>query len=64
MSAQTFDNIEFAFKSDLLDLGTMSLRALRRVDDTTVRAALDLVVRQSGQSTRSIGQCSNANGIN
>ena len=63
MSANTAGEMERDFTSDLIDLGSVSLRALRELDGAELRVALDRVVAQTGRSTKSIAGCSQANGI-
>lgn len=63
VNAHTAEEVEQSFTSDLIDLGTVSLRALRELDGAELRVALDRVVQQTGRSTKSIAGCSQANGI-
>lgn len=63
MNAYTAENVPQSFTSDLIDLGAVSLRALRELDGAELRAALDRVVAQTGRSTKSIAGCSSVRGI-
>lgn len=63
VNAYTAENVPQSFTSDLIDLGAVSLRALRELDGAELRAALDRVVAQTGRSTKSIAGCSSVRGI-
>jgi FXSXX-COOH protein len=63
MNAHVAEEVEQSFTSDLIDLGAVSLRALRELDGAELRVALERVVQQTGRSTKSIAGCSSAKGI-
>jgi hypothetical protein len=63
MNARAPEETQLSFKSDLIDLGPMSLRALRRLDSAALHLALDRVVQQTGRPVKSVTSCSSASRI-
>ncbi len=63
MNARSSEETQLGFKSDLIDLGAMTLRALRGLDGAELHGALDRVVQQTGRPTKSIATCSSAGRI-
>jgi hypothetical protein len=63
MNTDSPEPAETSFASELIDLGAISLRTMRELDSTQLRAASDRVVQQTGRPTKSIAGCSQAHGI-